>query len=78
MDEQITLSAESKEALNDLIDIKLKEGYLLVGGMQPGEQGGLIQAMSQPRNIDDEITLAGVARFVIMLVVMISVMYFAF
>lgn len=78
MEDNISLHADSKDALNHLIDLKLREGYLLVGGMQDDGQGHLIQVMTQPRNIDNETTLAGVVRMIIMLGVIVTILYFVF
>jgi len=76
MDSPIELKEETKDKLNQLIDIKLKEGYLLVGGMEKSEEGGLIQVMAVPANIDSEMTLAGALRGVIMLIIWLTVAYY--
>ena len=76
MDTLITLEANSKDQLNRLIDTKLKEGYLLKGGIQAGENANFIQIMVLPNNIDPEFTLVGAVKLVVVAVIYISVLYF--
>lgn len=77
MESQITLTARNMDKLNKLIDYQLTQGYLLKGGVQKDEQGELSQLMILPNNIDGEITLAGILRMLIMMMIMASVLYFA-
>jgi len=76
MDSRITLTADNKEALNKQIDRKLKQGYLLTGGMQAGEQGEFSQLMILPNNIDNELTLAGAVKLVIGIIIYACILYF--
>ena len=75
MQSEIELSADSKESLNLLIDGKLKEGYLLRGGMQHGDDGSLIQIMILPNNIDGEVTLLSGIKLVVFLMVLVVLIY---
>jgi len=70
MESRIVLTADSKEELNKLIDDKLKQSYLLSGGMYPGEQEALSQIMVLSNNIDEEFTLAGGVKLVIWCIMM--------
>ncbi|MDH3327135.1 MAG: hypothetical protein OEM38_10505 [Gammaproteobacteria bacterium] len=76
MDTLITLTADNKEELNRLIDEKLKERYLLKGGIQNGDMGNVVQVMVFPNNIDSELTLSGAFKLVIMVLVYIGILYF--
>jgi len=76
LESQIILAAENKEALNKLIDDKLKEGYLLKGGMYEGEESQLNQLMIQPNNIDGEVTKKGAVKMVIGIIVYAAILYF--
>ena len=76
MESEIELTAASKQELNQLIDNKLKEGYLLRGGMQQGDEGRLVQMMILPNNIDGEVTLASGIKLFVFLAVLITINYF--
>lgn len=72
----IILTADDKDNLNKQIDEKLKQDYLLVGGMYKDENGVLSQNMSRPNNIDSEITPKGMLFILIYLGFMIYLMFF--
>lgn len=72
----ITLKADSKDELNKQIDEKLKQDYLLAGGMYTDENGVLSQNMSRPNNIDSEITPKGMLFILVYLGFMIYFMFF--
>jgi len=76
MESPITLSAATKNELNKLIDEKLKEGYLITGVMQADESGEIKQVMSQPNNIDGEITLPGAIKLLVGIIVYVLAFYF--
>ncbi len=76
MDQQIEISAANEKALNRLIDEKLKAGYLLINGITSGEDGLFYQKMRLSNPIDEEFTLAGGVKLVIMLVILGSITYF--
>lgn len=75
MDNRITLTADSNDELNKQIDGKLKQGYLLSGGMQEGAQGERSQVMILPNNIDNELTLAGAVKLVIGITIYGCILY---
>ena len=72
----IILTAGDKDELNKQIDEKLKQDYLLVGGMYKDENGVLSQNMSRPNNIDSEITPKGMLFILIYLGFMIYLTFF--
>ena len=72
----IILTAGDKDELNKKIDEKLKQDYLLVGGMYKDENGVLSQNMSRPNNIDSEITPKGMLFILIYLGFMIYLTFF--
>lgn len=75
----MTLTADTKEALNKLIDKKLKEGYLLSGGgMFKGEGDQLNQNMNLPRCIDPEMSMASGIKLVIFAAVYGVIIYYVF
>lgn len=76
MDYRVVLTADNKEELNKLIDGKLTEGYLLVGGMYVDEQNKLSQLMTLSNNIDGEVTLVSGVKLVVFLACMISITIF--
>ncbi len=76
MDYRVVLTADNKEELNKLIDGKLKEGYLLVGGMYVGEENKSSQLMTLSNNIDGEVTLASGVKLVIFIACLISITIF--
>ena len=66
---RIVLTGADKASLNEKIDIKLKEDYLLFGGMYVDDDDTLSQVMTTPHNIDNEFTLAGGIKLGIFVVV---------
>ena len=78
MDNSIALIADNKDELNRQIDLKLKEGYLLKGGMYIDKQDKLNQIMILPNNIDPEITPAGIFKIIIGLAIYAGLLYFIF
>ena len=79
MENQITLTADTKEALNKLIDKKLKEGYLLSGGgMFKGDDDKLTQIMKLPCCIDPEMSLASGIKLVIFAAFYGFIIYYVF
>jgi len=69
------LSAQSKEDLNQQIDQKLKQGFLLQGDIQTDEQGRFVQTMVQPSNIDSEFTLSSAIKLAIFVPIYIGIFY---
>lgn len=76
MESQIVLVANNKAELNKLIDEKLKEGYLLKGGMNVVEENKLNQIMTQPNNIDGEVTKKGFVKMLVGIVIYATILYF--
>lgn len=76
MESPIILTADSKEALNQQIDVKLKEGYLLKNGMQTNDDGLISQTMVLPSNIDSEFTLSAAIKIAIFLPLYLLLLYF--
>ena len=75
MDYRIVLTANTKEQLNKLIDLKLKENYLLENDMYE-EENNWNQVMTQPRNMEGEVTLRGGLKFLIMIICMAGIFYY--
>ena len=76
MDYHITLTAESKDVLNKLIDEKLKVGYKIYGAMEEVEENKFTQEMIQARSIDEEMTIGSGIKLLGLLAVL--VIYFTF
>ena len=76
MESQIVLASDNKEALNKLIDQKLKEGYLLKNGMYEGEEDKFNQIMILPNNIDAEMTATSVFKLIIGIIIYAGILYF--
>ena len=76
MDYRIELTTDSVEALNHLIDEKLKQGYLIKDAMFEDENGQMTQIMVQAHNIDGELTWGSIKKLAIFLPVYFTILYF--
>ena len=75
MENSIVLTAETKQELNGLIDLKLKEGYLLKNGIKPDDDGNFQQLMILPNNMDPEMTPRSGVKLVIGLAIYVGILY---
>ncbi len=76
MEYRIILTAASKEELNKLIDGMLKKGYLLEHDMYAEEPEKWSQAMTQPRNMEAEVTPLAVLKLIVIITSMIGILYY--
>lgn len=76
MDSRIVLSAQNQQALDLLINDRLKQGYLLKGGVSQNDQGELEQVMVLPRNIDGQVSFKSFLPLLLVIALIACFEYF--
>jgi hypothetical protein len=72
----ITLKSDNETELNRQIDDKLKQGYLLKGGIQKIDDNSYTQEMVVANNLDGELTLKGAIKLAIFVPLYILIVYY--